>query len=308
MLCKNPFIRAPDPKDPKKYKLIKAKGAANLGKEVFPCGQCLNCRINKARNWTGRLLLEALDHGKACFATLTYSEDNLPPGGTLVPKHVTDFFKRLRYQLEYQDQKAADACLVPLFRRVRYYYCGEYGERGGRPHYHLAIFGICQTEGDLVTKCWTLGHCYIGELNKNSMRYIAGYIMKGMTHDKSEYNQKYLQGRHPEFQRMSRIPAIGKNAIMRIAKKSNAPERFRQIKQGPSSIFLSRVLQQAVDSVCGFDNDGSDFNDYCIGLLNSVPVEDRHSSRYRDRLVRDNEYKRTQQRKRHAIRNRRSTL
>lgn len=305
MLCKNPFIRSPDPKDPKKYKLIKDKGARNLGKEVFPCGQCLPCRINKARNWTHRLLLEALDHGKACFVTLTYDEDNLPPNGTLVPKDVTKFFKRLRWLFDEQDQKDAERCLVPRFRKARYYYCGEYGENTGRPHYHIALFGVCQTETDLVTKAWGNGNVFMGDLNKNSIQYIAGYILKGMVNENSKKNREYLRGRHPEFQRMSRRPAIGSDAIRRIALKSKSSERFTAIRQGLRQMHLGKTLQAYVDKECGFDNDGSDFNDYCLELYRefSADFED-----YKTRLVEGHSYKRTQQRKRKAIFKRRKTF
>lgn len=304
MLCKNPYIRMPDPKDPKKYKIIKAEGAARLAKEVFPCGQCLNCRINKARSWTNRLILELLDHGKATFVTLTYSDDNLPDNGTLVPLHVTNFLKRLRATFEYQDEKRADACILPDFRTVRYYYCGEYGENFGRPHYHLALFGICQTETDLIERCWRLGNVFMGDLNKNSIGYCAGYILKGMTNDKSEYNQEYLDGRHPEFQRMSRRPAIGSEAIKRIAFKSKSDERFTEIRQGVHKVLLGRTLQRYADEVIGYENDGTEANDFWNELYETVdPKGD-----YKEELVKTFEQHRLIQKKRYNLYNRRKKL
>ncbi|EBW8988162.1 hypothetical protein BXL21_24545 [Salmonella enterica subsp. enterica serovar Enteritidis] len=45
-----------------------------------------------------------------CFITLTYNDENLPEGGTLVRKHLTDFFKRLRKHF--------------TGRTIRYFACG----------------------------------------------------------------------------------------------------------------------------------------------------------------------------------------
>lgn len=305
MLCKNPFVRNPDPNSPKKFVLLKKLGARGLGKEVFPCGQCLHCRINKRRNWTNRMRLELLDHGKASFVTLTYSEDCLPAGGTLVPEDVTKFFKRLRSAFQYEDEQRADACLLPRFRRIRYYYCGEYGEHGGRPHYHIALFGVCQTETDLLEKCWHNGHIYTGELNKNSIQYVAGYILKGMNHDRSEINSEFLKGRHPEFQRMSRNPGLGTNAVIRIAKKSQTDERFRAIRQGPSKIHFDRVLQHKVDDILDYDDDGSEFNDYCLKLYREFH---RDYEDYKNGLVEGRADQRRIAEKRLKLRNRRKKL
>ncbi len=41
-----------------------------------PCGQCQNCRINKQREWTGRILLEAQMYPISSFVTLTYADEH----------------------------------------------------------------------------------------------------------------------------------------------------------------------------------------------------------------------------------------
>lgn len=75
-----------------------------------PCGQCVNCRLNHSREWAIRCTHEAQMWDQNCFITLTYNDENLPEGGTLVRKHLTDFFKRLRKHF--------------TGRTIRYFACG----------------------------------------------------------------------------------------------------------------------------------------------------------------------------------------
>jgi len=90
------------------------------------CGQCIHCRANRRREWVLRILLELEKHEFNTFLTLTYDDVHLPGDQSLQPKHLTDFFKRLRKKVEYP---------------IRYYAVGEYGEETERPHYHIALFG-----------------------------------------------------------------------------------------------------------------------------------------------------------------------
>jgi hypothetical protein len=170
-----------------------------------PCGQCLSCRINKRRVWTHRIMLEALKHHENSFITLTYSDENYPKGGSLDPKELQNFIKRLR-KANVED-------------RLRYYSVGEYGDTTQRPHYHLALFGSGSRNVDRITKAWSrngepIGLVDVGHLTFASAQYIAGYVTKKMT----KKDDPRLKGRYPEFARMSRNPGIGANAIEDIQK------------------------------------------------------------------------------------------
>ena len=48
------------------------------GLGVVGCGQCIPCRINKRREWVGRLTLEAGLYTDNAFLTLTYDDAHLP--------------------------------------------------------------------------------------------------------------------------------------------------------------------------------------------------------------------------------------
>lgn len=110
----------------------------------IPCGKCESCRMNYARQWADRCMLEAQQHEENCFITLTYDDDHLPynfftddngviegVSPTLVKRHVQLFIKQLR---NYINRNVDD-------RHIKYFVAGEYGEKNHRPHYHLLLFG-----------------------------------------------------------------------------------------------------------------------------------------------------------------------
>jgi len=49
----------------------------------LPCGKCVECLLERARDWSIRCTHEASTHAKNAFITLTYSDDNLPSDGKL---------------------------------------------------------------------------------------------------------------------------------------------------------------------------------------------------------------------------------
>lgn len=145
-------------------------------------------------------------HKQNTFVTLTYDDKHLPENGSLVPKHLQKFLKRLRKQTKL---------------KLRFYASGEYGEEKQRPHYHLIIFG-CDFEDKqfykygktglpvytsaTLHKIWTAGQATIGNVTFESAAYVARYTCKKITGDKAA---EHYKGKEPEFGRMSRRPGIG---------------------------------------------------------------------------------------------------
>lgn len=148
MMCLNPFI-------------LVQKGMPDM---KLPCGRCRWCRVMRSNEWAMRMMHERSNHDDAVFVTLTYREENLPKGRILVKKDLQDFFKRLRKNI------------TP--KKIKYYACGEYGERFGRPHYHTIIFGIGCGDKNIIYKSWELGFIKVGIVNKKSCRYVSKYITK----------------------------------------------------------------------------------------------------------------------------------
>lgn len=237
MICKKPF---------------------GTGLVRFGCGQCLPCRINRRRIWTHRLLLEAKER-VGLFVTLTYAKD--PP--ELVPRDVTLWFKRLRERFPPKS--------------VRYLVAGEYGDLGGRPHYHVALFGVplpgdhrinvllrrsangkpvweCQCETCRVLReTWGLGFVEVRELCKETAQYLAGYCMKKLLKRPGE------DGRAPAFVRMSLRPGIGAEAMVTVSARllpvRDAGVAFADVPTAlahgrrmlPLGRYLMRVLRDEMD-------------------------------------------------------------
>ncbi len=185
---------------------------------IVSCGQCVRCRLERARQWSVRCIHEKQMHSRSSFVTLTYDDDNLPPGGTLLLSDWQNFAKKLRRDLG----------------PFRFFMCGEYGDTTGRPHFHALLFGLDWPDqkrhskgkkGDpLFTSkkldaIWQKGFATIGEVTFESAGYCARYIMKKVTGPRAEhhYNFQNLDGTitkfKPEFTTMSRRPGLGKTWI-----------------------------------------------------------------------------------------------
>lgn len=233
----------------------------------FGCGQCIQCRINKKREWTHRIVLESLCHRDNAFVTLTYNEENLPEGGTLVRKDITDFLKRLRDHLS------------PL--QIRYFAAGEYGELNHRPHYHIALFGYphctfglpsknkeCLCEPcRLINRKWNKGFTYNAQISFDSAQYIAGYVTKKMTNKNNEKTKNWLAGRAPEFGAPSLKPGIGAafmdNLIPFLTTTAGCETIIRTkdvpavLNHGGKSFPLGRYLRRVLREKLGFKEIGA---------------------------------------------------
>lgn len=169
---------------------------------LLPCGKCDGCLIERSRQWAARCMNELKQYDKSCFLTLTYNEQNIPSGNTLVRKHLQDFIKRLRRKIEPQ--------------KIRYFGCGEYGSLGLRPHYHLIIFGWSPDDLEIkvtndkaikssktLSQLWKFGFHSVGKVTFESCAYVARYVMKKL-------HKNDLGDRLPEFICMSTRPGISK--------------------------------------------------------------------------------------------------
>lgn len=152
------------------------------------------------------------------FITLTYDDEHLPPGNTLVLKHFQDFMKRLRKQFG---------------TNIRYLHCGEYGEKFGRPHYHALIFnfdfddkepffvknGHTNYTSDTLQALWPFGHSVVGELTYESAAYVSRYTTKKnlRNYRLMDNPEAAIRGQLPgetrkinEYITMSRRPGLGR--------------------------------------------------------------------------------------------------
>ena len=141
------------------------------------CGACDQCIAEKSNNWVIRNYYEQKRHEKKCFITLTYAENPV----ILVRKDLQDFIKRLRTYLKRK---------CNFNDKIRIFYCGEYGERNNRPHFHLIIYGWEEEklnfldinkkknilyQSKTIQTCWGLGRTSYQNFDDKEIPYISLY-------------------------------------------------------------------------------------------------------------------------------------
>ncbi len=189
---------------------------------TVPCGACIGCRSNQARDWAIRILHESRMHETSWFLTLTYKDEEIPQHGTLYPEDLRILLKNLRGDLPP--------------KQFSYYACGEYGGDTERPHYHAAVYGPDFLDkyphpndgphpvwrASTLEDHWKYGHSEFSTITAKSASYIAGYVRKkiGKKANPEHYTRLdpdtgELIKFHPEFSRMSLKPAIGNRWIQK---------------------------------------------------------------------------------------------
>lgn len=192
------------------------RAPAGTERMTVPCGHCLGCRMKYSREWAIRCMHESQMHERNCFVTLTYDDAHYPKDGSLQKGDFQKFMKRLRREyVRWHDGKG-----------LRYFHCGEYGDRFARPHYHALLFGVdfddkvlfrTRDRNSLYTSAalrelWPLGHSLVGEVTFASASYVTRYCVKKVVGEKSDEhycNHKTGVLLQPEYTTMSRRPGIG---------------------------------------------------------------------------------------------------
>lgn len=184
---------------------------------TVPCGKCRECKMDYAKQWANRMVLEAQESPRNLFFTATYNNANLPFNGssglpTLDKRDVQLFMKRLRKFFKP--------------RKIRFYFAGEYGTRTHRPHYHAILFNlglddfpdrVVHSYNELkqplyysptLEKIWGHGFILMSDVTWKTCNYVARYVDKKAVHEdvpmtNGEYDWE------PEFSLTSRRPGIG---------------------------------------------------------------------------------------------------
>lgn len=146
------------------------------------CGECMECRNEKSREWKARLLEDIKEHTNGIFITLTFSEESL---------------RKLRKEVEgltrwNKDNRVAKLAVRRFYERwrkrtgksIRHWIVTELGHEGTeRIHMH----GIVWTdEAEWIEKTWQYGKVWRGDEIKGEMtNYVdgstIGYIVKYIT-------------------------------------------------------------------------------------------------------------------------------
>lgn len=215
--------------------------------DIIPCGKCLGCYLERARDKAVQLSLEKMNpeykENECWFLTLTYEDDYLPihsyvdgitgeifSGCSTELRDLQNWIKKLR------DNHPT--------KNIRYMAAREYGSHTLRPHYHLIIFGLpLDTElfakignnangdplwttpqldnmkskdcwsvrrplGDRSAKMYKAGNVTVGEVTFQSISYVARYTMKKANKD---YNSDWwYQSQGLDIEGISQSQDLGK--------------------------------------------------------------------------------------------------
>lgn len=207
---------------PKQFREIWEKGGRP--KQFVKCGKCYECKKERARNWQYKIWLESLEHKEKCFITLTY-KDNLNGKRQVSKRNVQLFMKKLREHIKP--------------KKIKYFAAGEYGEKKGRPHYHIIILGWQPKDlkkmrnsnrnnrmfkSKTVEELWGYGIVSVQDFGVDEVGYLTLYL------NKNEYiNEKINQWQIWNKKRI--INEVKENqgiSIKTYDKKGNI--RYEQIK------------------------------------------------------------------------------
>lgn len=169
------------------------------------CGNCMECRKQKARQWQVRLSEEVRTRKDGKMVTLTLSEDSineLKKGIDLDGYDLDNEIakKAVRRYLERWRKKYKKSC--------RHWFVTELGQTNTeRVHIH----GIMWTdEVEDITKIWKYGNTFIGDyVNEKTVNYIVKYLSK-------------TDPLHKEYKsRVFTSAGIGKGYMDRMDSKNN---------------------------------------------------------------------------------------
>lgn len=173
------------------------------------CQKCEGCKQRARQDWAIRMIHESKEHDRNCFLTITYDDEHLPE--KIILNDLKNFIKRMRYKSD---------------REIRYYACGEYGEKTRRPHYHAVIFNedflssrYHYTVSDSMygnkelEQIWGKGRITISEFNPARAFYTAGYIAKklndpdtfAMQSRRPPLGRKWVQKHYDDLRRLKGV-------------------------------------------------------------------------------------------------------
>lgn len=284
MMCKNPYTRLAHGVSGMKKLTPEQRQAAM----PFGCGRCLPCRINKARIWTHRILLEQMVSDGTCWCTFTYSDEFIPDKGSLKKDDYQKLIKRIRRRFES--------------RKIRYFGVGEYGNEKGRPHYHIIFFNIRFEEGRKIQDCWNKGFVHVDELNEKTARYTAGYVTEKIH---KEFEKEYFKDKEPEFMSMSKHNGgIGSGAIRIIGEKMEKEvalkdKVIRELKHGKRLWPLGRYLTEKL--AFELDQNPKIFLTDLYRYQDEIMEKYDKGGMYLKNIIEDHEHKRYVQEKKHKL-------
>jgi len=190
------------------------------------CGNCIECRKKKAREWQVRLLEDIRHNKNGKFIALTFSNESITKLTEEVRKKES---KKIKHELSREDlleeayeldNKIATLAVRYFTERwrkkykktIRHWLITELGHNGTE---HIHMHGIVWTDESMeeVEKIWQYGHVWKGKevegqlinyVNENTIAYTVKYVMK-IDSDHEYYKPKVLTSRGMGAGYMNRV-------------------------------------------------------------------------------------------------------
>ena len=229
---------------------IKDKHYININYKI-PCRYCINCRVDRRKEWVERCYYEFINKVSGTFLTLTYDEATLYEKcivrgndeklrATLNYKDVREFLRNLKYYIKTNKEKQS----VLLQEDFKYLGVGEYGENGSiwdRPHWHILLFGIdWYTNKELLEKTWNGGITDAKPILNGGINYVLKYIDKQIMGKEAIYDNYTRYGLEPPKQFMSK----GLGYKLYEENRENAIQNNGVIKKGPREIIVPQYYKK----------------------------------------------------------------
>lgn len=189
--------------------------------EEIPCGQCAQCRIRYTKELAQRALAESTMHEDNYFITLTYDNEHLSSKmlntfsrvGSSVDSHGARKFlfgpqpNLVRRDFQLFAKNLRKYIFEKYGKTIRIFYCGEYGPKNGRPHFHAIIYGCPLPDlkfyknvdnnayytSQIISDAWKdyasckkkdksdaspRGYAVVTNVTWDTCAYVAGYVAK----------------------------------------------------------------------------------------------------------------------------------
>lgn len=162
------------------------------------CGQCIECRKQRARGWQVRLLEDIKHNTNGLFTTLTFNTESLIKLKWDVENYMYIDGKRVKvkrvihgYDLDNAICKRAMRLFNERWRKkfkkaIRHWMVTELGHQNTE---HIHLHGILFTSEDptIITDKWNYGYTWLGDeilgqrinyVNESTVNYIIKYVSK----------------------------------------------------------------------------------------------------------------------------------